>query len=131
MICSDALSSSNDLLLEATSRRLKALGLQTLQATDSGDAETVTALFAQFIDCAYRSYALEERWLKACASPDREAHLREHTYLIELTAELYMNLMDDDRRTCTSIRQVLQEAFLPHITIRDRALILNHHTVAS
>lgn len=125
------MSSLNDLLLHATNRRLKDLGLQTLQATASDDAETVTALFAQFIDCAYRSYALEERWLKACASADREAHLREHTYLIELTAELYMNLMDDDRRTFASIRQVLLEAFLPHITAWDRTLILNHHTVAS
>ncbi len=63
MICSNALTSPNDSLLQATSRRLEYLGLHTLRATSTGDTEAVSALFAQFINCTYRSYALEERWL--------------------------------------------------------------------
>jgi hypothetical protein len=63
MICSNALTSPNDSLLQATSRRLEDLGLHTLRATSTGDTEAVSALFAQFINCTYRSYALEERWL--------------------------------------------------------------------
>jgi hypothetical protein len=44
---------------------LEYLGLHTLRATSTGDTEAVSALFAQFINCTYRSYALEERWLSA------------------------------------------------------------------
>ena len=130
MICSNALSSPNGLLLQATICRLEDLGLQTLRATSTGDTEAVSALFAQFINCTYRSYALEERWLSAWTPLDLEAHVREHTHLIELTTELYMNFMADDRLTCASIRRALEEAFLPHIFIRDRALLPCHHTVS-
>jgi len=38
--------------------------------------------------------------------------------------------MMDDRLTCASIRLALEEAFLPHIVTRDRALLHHHHTVA-
>ena len=75
-------------------------------------------------------FALEERWLNTKISPDRDAHVREHTHLIELTVELYMNFMTDDRLTCASIRRALEGAILPHIVTRDRALLQHHHTVA-
>ena len=68
-------SSKHDLHLEATNYRLKELGLQTLKAAVSvSDPDTVTALFAQFTECAYRSFELEERWLNASADTSREAH---------------------------------------------------------
>ena len=130
MICSNALSSSNGLLLQATIRRLEDLGLQTLRTASTGDAEAAITLFAQFTDCMYLSFALEERWLNTRLSPDRDAHVREHTHLIELTVEHYMNFMMDDRLTCASIRLTLEEALLPHIVTRDRALLHHHHTVA-
>jgi len=78
----------------------------------------------------YCSFALEERWLNTKISPDRDAHVREHTHLIELTVELYMNFMTDDRLTCASIHRALENAFLPHIVKRDRALIPRHQTFA-
>ncbi len=106
------------------------LGLQALRATSTGDAEAATTLFAQFIDCMYCSFGLEERWLNTWISPDRDAHVREHTHLIELTIEHYMNFMTDDRLTGASIRRALEEALLPHIVTRDRALLQRHHTVA-
>ncbi len=130
MICSNALSSPNGLLLQAMIRRLEDLGLQTLRATSTGDAEAAITLFAQFTDCMYRSFALEERWLNTWFSPDRDAHVREHTHLIELTVEHYMSVMTDDRLTCASIRRALEGAILPHIVTRDRALLQHHHTVA-
>ena len=111
-------------------RRLEDLGLQTLRATSTGDAEAAITLFAQFTDCMYRSFALEERWLNTWFSPDRDAHVREHTHLIELTVEHYMSVMTDDRLTCASIRRALEGAILPHIVTRDRALLHHHHTVA-
>ncbi len=130
MICSNALPSPNGSLLQATSRRLEDLGLQTLRATSTRDTEAAITLFAQFTDCMYCSFALEERWLNTKISPDRDAHVREHTHLIELTVELYMNFMTDDRLTCASIHRALENAFLPHIVTRDRALIPRHQTFA-
>jgi len=73
---------------------------------------------------------VEERWLNTWISPDRDAHVREHMHLIELTVELYINFMTDDRLTCASIRRALEDAFLPHIVTRDHALIPRHQTVA-
>ncbi len=117
-------SSKHDLHLEATNYRLKELGLQTLQAAVSvSDPDTVTALFAQFTECAYRSFELEERWLNASADTSREAHAREHTRLIGLLTELYMKMMDDDLHPCASIRHLLEDEFLPHIGASDRALL--------
>ena len=78
----------------------------------------------------YCSFGLEERWLNTWISPDRDAHVREHTHLIELTIEHYMNFMTDDRLTGASIRRALEEALLPHIVTRDRVLLQRHHTVA-
>ncbi|NML29100.1 hemerythrin domain-containing protein [Zoogloea dura] len=117
-------SSKHDLHLEATNYRLKELGLQTLQAAVSvSDPDTVTALFAQFTECAYRSFELEERWLNASADTSRESHAREHTRLIGLLTELYMKMMDDDLHPCASIRHLLEDEFLPHIGASDRALL--------
>ena len=47
-------SSKHDFHLEATNHRLKELELRTLQvAVSVSDPDTVTALFAQFMKCAY------------------------------------------------------------------------------
>jgi len=48
------LLSKHDFHLEATNHRLKELELRTLQvAVSVSDPDTVTALFAQFMKCAY------------------------------------------------------------------------------
>jgi hypothetical protein len=94
MICSNALTSPNDSLLQATSRRLEYLGLHTLRATSTGDTEAAICLICPVHQLYVSQLALEERWLNTWFSPDREAHVREHTHLIELTSRALHELHD-------------------------------------
>ncbi len=66
---------------------------------------------------------LEERWLNVSADTSREDHAREHTRLIERLTELYVKMMGDDLHPCASIRQLLEDKFLPHIIASDHALL--------